>query len=75
MGSTHLNTDGHQDVDLALNRLVRLGSRVNKRNQLVINRLLDYILLVRLTPAGLLRLLEILRDLQCQLSSAKRSRS
>jgi hypothetical protein len=37
---THLNTNGHEDVDLALDRLVRLGSGVDERDKFVVDGLM-----------------------------------
>lgn len=37
--ATHLNTNGHEHIDFALDGLVRLGSGVNKGNELVVDSL------------------------------------
>jgi hypothetical protein len=77
--TTYLNTNGHEDVDLALDGLVWLSSGVHKRDELVVDslmvndiqtvltNLLHNILLVHFTAARLLGLLEALLNLSCQL--------
>ena len=77
--SRSLDTDRHQNIDFALDRLVWLDSRVHQSNKLVVDRLdvsfvrigfqqdayfLHDILLVRFLSSSLVCLLQTLLDLR-----------